>query len=56
MPMYLWFYFTGSLGKAEMEDLRQAMPSIPDVLKELHTNPDNNKLSMFPQLLPDIRF
>ena len=44
-------YFAGSLGKAEMEDLRQAMPSIPDVLRKLHTNPDNNKLSMFPQLL-----
>ena len=39
--------YAGSLAKAEMEDLRKAMPSIPHVLRKLHTNPDNNKLSMF---------
>ena len=30
-----------------MEDLREAMPSIPHVLEKLQSNPDNNKLSMF---------
>ena len=40
----------GSLSKAEMEDLREAMPSIPHVLEKLHSNPDNNKLSMFQNL------
>ena len=29
-----------------MEDLRKAMPSISKVLKNLHTNPGNNTLSM----------
>ena len=43
-------YLTGSAAKAEMEDLRQAMPSIPQVLRKLHTKPNNTKLSMFPQL------
>ena len=37
----------GSLAKSEMEDLRKAMPSIPQVLVKLHRNPDNSKLSMF---------
>ena len=44
----------GSDAKAEMEDLRKSMPSIPDVLKELHTNPNNNKLSMFQILIVTI--
>jgi len=39
-----------------MEDLRKAMPSIPDVLKELHANPNNNKLSMFQILIVTIIF
>ena len=30
-----------------MEDLRQAMPSIPHVLEKLYSNPNNTKLSMF---------
>jgi len=37
----------GSLARNEMEDLRKAMPSIPHVLRRLHTNPENTKLSMF---------
>ena len=32
-----------------MVDLRKAMPSISHVLRKLHTNPDNNKLSMLLQ-------
>ena len=50
------FVSAGSDAKAEMEDLRKAMPSIPDVLKELHTNPNNNKLSMFQILIVTIIF
>ena len=42
--------YAGSLAKAEMEDLRKAMPSILHALRKLHTNPDNNKLSMFLEL------
>ena len=43
--MYLPFYFTGSVAKAEMEHIQQAMPSISQVLRKLHTNPNNSKLS-----------
>ena len=45
--MYLPFYFTGSVAKAEMEHIQQAMPSISQVLRKLHTNPNNSKLSMY---------
>ena len=45
--MYLRFYFTGSVAKAEMEHLRQAMPYISQVLRKLHINPNNSKLSMY---------
>ena len=38
--------YAGSLAKAEMEDLRKAMPSISNVLRNLHTNPGNHELSM----------
>ena len=44
---YLLFTFTGFLAKTEMEDLRKAMPSTSKVLRSLHTNPGNNKLSMY---------
>ena len=43
-------FCAGSLAKAEMIDLREAMPSIPHVLVKLHTNPENNKLSMLQNL------
>ena len=38
-----------------MEDLREAMPSIPHVLEKLHSNPDNNKLSMFSKFYKFLR-
>ena len=41
------FVYAGSLAEEEMVDLRKAIPSVPHVLRKLHTNPENNKLSMF---------
>ena len=46
--MTYMFVYAGSL---EMEDVHNAMPSIPDVLRKLHTNADNNKLSMLSRLI-----
>ena len=44
--LILFCLYAGSLAKTEMEDLRKALPSISKVLRNLRTNPGNNKLSM----------
>ena len=51
-----YFVYAGSLAKEEMVDLRKAMPSIPHVLRKLHTDQDNNKLSMFQAKLCAARY
>ena len=43
--LILFCLYAGSLAKTEMEDLREALPSISNVLRNLHTNPGNYKLS-----------
>ena len=43
--LILYCLHAGSVAKTEMEDLRKALPSISNVLRNLHTNPGNYKLS-----------
>ena len=43
--LILFCLYAGSLAKTEMEDLRKALSSISNVLRNLHTNPGNYKLS-----------
>ena len=44
--LILFCLHAGSAAKTEMEDLRKALPSISNVLRNLHINPGNYKLSM----------
>ena len=43
--LILFCLYAGSLAKTEMEDLREVLSSISNVLRNLHTNPGNYKLS-----------